>query len=74
MSNQPFDDPTYVPAGHSCTIIKVQWYPIDSGIFLSSDSKGFILVWDTNIFTPAAFMSLSKTGLGNNISYGSYHG
>jgi DNA excision repair protein ERCC-8 len=55
-------NPNYLPAGHSCPITNVQWYPIDSGVFLTSDCIGNILLWDSNSFTPASCMTLSKTG------------
>jgi len=54
-------DPNYLPSGHCCPVTQVQWYPIDSGIFLSSDCIGNIMLWDTNAFTPATCMSLSKS-------------
>lgn len=53
-------DPNYLPTGHGSPVTQVQWYPVDSGIFLSSDCIGNILLWDTNAFTPASCMSLSK--------------
>lgn len=55
-------DPNYLPSGHCCPVTEVKWFTIDSGIFLSSDCIGNILVWDTNSFMPASCMSLSKTG------------
>eukprot|EP00554_Chaetoceros_debilis_P001122 CAMPEP_0194089720 /NCGR_PEP_ID=MMETSP0149-20130528/35872_1 /TAXON_ID=122233 /ORGANISM="Chaetoceros debilis, Strain MM31A-1" /LENGTH=551 /DNA_ID=CAMNT_0038773755 /DNA_START=375 /DNA_END=2028 /DNA_ORIENTATION=- len=45
-------DPLYVPPGHSHSVTQVQWYPIDTGVFLSADKIGNILLWDTNSFTP----------------------
>ena len=67
-------DPTYLPLGHSCPITKVQWYTIDSGIFLSSDCLGNIFVWDSNLFTPASCLSLSKVGnRSNNHRLSGYH-
>ncbi len=31
---------------------QVQWYPVDTGVFLSADKCGNIVLWDTNTFTP----------------------
>ena len=47
-------DPLYVPLGHSSSVTQVQWYPVDSGIFFSSDSAGNVLMWDANSFTPVS--------------------
>lgn len=47
-------DPLFVPYGHSHSITQVQWYPVDTGVFLSSDTMGNILLWDTNTFTPVS--------------------
>jgi len=41
-----------VPAGHSSSITHVQWYPVDTGAFISSASDGSILLWDTNRMEP----------------------
>ena len=30
---------------------KLQWYPHDTGIFISSGSDGFLKIWDTNSLT-----------------------
>jgi len=45
-------DPLFVPCGHAHSVTQVQWYPVDTGVFLSSDTMGNILLWDTNTFTP----------------------
>lgn len=42
-----------LPSGHSFSICSVQWYPVDNGIFISSDVNGRIILWDTNLFEPA---------------------
>jgi len=49
------------PAGHSHSVTQVKWYPIDSGIFLSADACGSILLWDTNTFTPVTSFRISHT-------------
>jgi DNA excision repair protein ERCC-8 len=41
-----------IPNGHSSSITHVQWYPVDTGAFLSSASDGSILLWDTNSMQP----------------------
>lgn len=41
-----------VPAGHSSSVTHVQWYPVDTGAFLSTSSEGCILLWDTNKMKP----------------------
>eukprot|EP00980_Cylindrotheca_fusiformis_P010214 scaffold2271_cov130-Cylindrotheca_fusiformis.AAC.9 len=41
-----------IPGGHSSSVTHVQWYPVDTGAFLSSASDGDILLWDTNQMTP----------------------
>jgi DNA excision repair protein ERCC-8 len=46
------EDDLEVPAGHSSSITHVQWYPVDTGAFLSSASDGTILLWDTNRMQP----------------------
>jgi DNA excision repair protein ERCC-8 len=43
-----------IPSGHASTISKVQWYPVDSGAFLSASKDGCLLVWDTDSMTPVA--------------------
>ena len=63
-------DPNYLPTGHGSPVTQVQWYPVDSGIFLSSDCIGNILLWDTNAFTPASCMSLSKAASITNSTNG----
>ncbi len=60
-------DPNYLPTGHGSPVTQVQWYPVDSGIFISSDCLGNILLWDSNAFIPASCMSLSKTATVNGM-------
>ncbi len=65
-------DPLHVESGHSHSVTQVKWYPVDSGIFLSSDAIGNILMWDTNTFTPVACLkkSGSEVGMGMGIGVG----
>lgn len=56
--NHDYDDDNYgagllhIPAGHSSSITHVQWYPVDTGAFVSSSSDGCVLLWDTNRVQP----------------------
>ncbi len=44
-------------SGHKFSIETVQWYPIDTGMFLSSGMDKHLKVWDTN------HMVVSRPGL-----------
>jgi DNA excision repair protein ERCC-8 len=46
----PFGDE--VPTGHSHSVVAVQWYPVDTGAFLSASADGSILIWDTHSMAP----------------------
>ncbi|XP_043226803.1 DNA excision repair protein ERCC-8-like [Amphibalanus amphitrite] len=37
--------------GHRSAVADVSWYPLDTGLFLSSGSDGNLHVWDTNSMT-----------------------
>lgn len=41
-----------IPSGHSAAITHVQWYPVDSGAFVSCATDGCILLWDTARMEP----------------------
>ncbi|CAB9508648.1 excision repair protein ERCC-8 [Seminavis robusta] len=43
-----------IPGGHASPISKVQWYPVDSGAFLSTSKDGCLLVWDTDSMAPVS--------------------
>lgn len=52
-----WDDPAAtlaleVPSGHRSALTHVQWYPVDTGAFVSSASDGSLLLWDTNKMEP----------------------
>ena len=49
QQNQNVEETT----GHKFSISSVQWYPVDNGMFISSDHNGCIIIWDTNLFEPA---------------------
>jgi DNA excision repair protein ERCC-8 len=61
-------DPLFVPDGHSHSVSQVLWYPVDTGVFLSSDSAGNVLLWDTNLFTPVSCIRKSSASF---LNYGS---
>eukprot|EP00934_Nitzschia_sp_Nitz4_P000973 Nitzschia sp. Nitz4//scaffold199_size41809//13893//15257//NITZ4_007449-RA/size41809-exonerate_est2genome-gene-0.3-mRNA-1//-1//CDS//3329540558//973//frame0 len=50
----PLDDSLTVPRGHSAGITHVQWYPVDSGAFLSLSLDETLLFWDTNQMLPVS--------------------
>jgi len=43
-----------IPVGHSLSVVAAQWYPVDTGAFVSAGSDGSMLVWDTNAMAPVA--------------------
>lgn len=55
-----------IPSGHAAPITKVEWYPVDSGAFLSSSRDGSLLVWDTESLSPVALCTpFDSKGIGN---------
>ena len=52
----------HIPRGHSYSPTAVQWYTKDTGAFISTDSAGNLLVWDTNSFTPVYITNIVATG------------
>jgi DNA excision repair protein ERCC-8 len=48
----PFSGELETPHGHSHAVEAVQWYPIDTGAFISASADGTILVWDTHGMEP----------------------
>lgn len=42
----------HIPTGHSAAITHVQWYPSDTGAFMSCATDGTMLLWDTNRMEP----------------------
>jgi WD40 repeat protein len=42
-------------------ISSLQWYPHDSGCFISSDYDGCVSIWDTNVFKKAYTFDLSTS-------------
>jgi DNA excision repair protein ERCC-8 len=63
-----------IPAGHSSSITHVQWYPVDTGAFLTSASDGTILFWDTNAMEPVLRVtpfssSISTTQTGGVVAH-----
>ncbi len=50
--------PAPVPGGHRHSVTAVQWYPLDTGLFVSGSTDGAVRVWDTNTFTNAGAFDL----------------
>lgn len=46
--------------GHRYSVTSVQWYPPDTGIFVSGSTDGSVQVWDTNLFVSAGTFSLGS--------------
>lgn len=44
--------------GHGHVVTTVQWYPLDTGLFVSGSSDGTVRVWDTNAFVTAGVFDL----------------
>jgi DNA excision repair protein ERCC-8 len=63
-------NPLFVPSGHSSSVTVVKWYPVDTGVFVSADSCGKILLWDTNQFVPV--LSLNSLHVDHHGSFGVY--
>jgi DNA excision repair protein ERCC-8 len=75
----------HVPSGHASPISHVQWYPVDSGAFLSSSKDGSLLVWDTETMSPVShctpfstkdictFHLSSRNMAGNVVVVASFH-
>jgi DNA excision repair protein ERCC-8 len=38
--------------GHGSSIVRAEWYPFDTGAFISSSTDGNVVVWDTHTMTP----------------------
>ena len=47
---------------HMRGVSSIQWYPEDSGIFISSSYDGNVLLWDTNAFSTAATFKFHAEG------------
>lgn len=49
------------PLGHKYAVSSVQWYPVDTGLFVSGSFDHYINLWDTNTlqaFIPSLTISL----------------
>ena len=52
-------------AGHRFSVQSVQWYPVDTGMFISLDKSGVVNLWDTNEFQVVdSFTALSASRMG----------
>lgn len=46
--------------GHRHSVTSVQWYPLDTGLFVSGSTDGTVRVWDTNVFANAGVFDLGS--------------
>lgn len=46
--------------GHRYCVTSVQWYPLDTGLFVSGSTDGTVRVWDTNVFANAGIFDLGS--------------
>lgn len=53
---------------HKRSVETVQWYPHDTGIFLTSSMDGKLKVWDTNALIPAEEFVIDKAVYSHHIS------
>ena len=42
--------PEQVARAHAKSVVSVQWYPVDSGLFVSAGADGAVKLWDANAF------------------------
>jgi len=49
-----------LPAMHKYSVSSVQWYPVDTGAFLTCATDGFVKVWNTETFRPVSQISCGK--------------
>ena len=57
-----------LPTGHRFSISSIQWYPVDTGMVLSADLSGRIILWDTNLFEPAFSFDIPSSTLSSSYS------
>nr|CAB3243396.1 CKN1 Cockayne syndrome 1 homolog [Phallusia mammillata] len=53
---------------HKNTVNFVQWYPRDTGLFVTSSLDGTIKIWDTNKLKPAETMQISSPIYNHHLS------
>ncbi len=59
----PRGAPAAALPGHGAVVTAVQWYPHDTGLFVSGSADGTVRVWDTNAFVSAGVFDLgAKVG------------
>ena len=42
--------PEQATSAHAKSVVSVQWYPVDSGLFVSAGADGAVKLWDANAF------------------------
>jgi DNA excision repair protein ERCC-8 len=47
---------------HRFYVTSVEWYPFDTGAFISSSMDGTVKIWDANAFAPAVTINLKSSG------------
>lgn len=45
---------------HGYAVTTVQWYPVDTGLFVSGSTDGTVKVWDTNAFQAAGSFQIGS--------------
>jgi WD40 repeat protein len=58
MGLVPRGPPAAALPGHAHAVTAVQWYPLDTGLFVSGSADGTVRVWDTNAFVSAGVFDL----------------
>lgn len=53
---------------HKRSVETVQWYPHDTGMFVSSSMDGKVKVWDTNALIPAEEFVINQAIYSHHIS------
>ena len=48
--------------GHSATVTSLQWFPVDTGCFISSSNDNTVKVWDTNQFQVVHHFTFREKG------------
>uniref|UniRef100_H2YC44 Uncharacterized protein n=1 Tax=Ciona savignyi TaxID=51511 RepID=H2YC44_CIOSA len=60
--------PRHTKYMHKCMISTIQWYPLDTGIFVSTSFDGTIKIWDANRLRPAETLEINSAINNHHIS------